>query len=458
MSRRNSFCDRVARRDFLRVGGTSLYGMSLTLPALIAQKAAAKEAAKSDVAGVGKTSAHKDKEDVSLIVVFLRGGLSTIDTFDMKPDAPAEMRGEFDPIASSVPGIHVGEHMPKTARHVDKFALVRSFTHNNSNHGFADHYMLTGYHPTPAFIRGLTPNNERPSHGSIISRKLGPRGPVPPYVCLPTMHKSGGAAYLGPSAEPFVIQADPNAPDFSVPDLVPPLDIDISRVSSRQNLLSQLGRFERSVEARANSGANTLNVFREKAFQLMTSDAAKEAFDVDQEPEKLREEYGRTTLGQSCLMARRLIEAGVRCVTIEHTGWDTHGHNFRVLKKELLPRLDAAMAGLYRDLDDRGMLDTTLVVVTGEFGRTPRINGNAGRDHWGPAFTVPIGGGGIRGGRVVGKTDAIASRPTDSPYGPEDLAATIHHLMGIDPEEEFHSAEGRPFKIVNDGSVMREML
>ena len=202
MRRHNAFCDGFPRRDFLRVGGASLYGMSLTLPALLAQRAAAKEAeAKGDVAS--KTAANKD--DVSLIIVFLRGGLSTIDTFDMKPDAPAEMRGEFDPISTNVEGIQIGEHMPKTSRHLDKFALVRSFTHNNSNHGFADHYMLTGYHPTPAFIRGLTPNNERPSHGSIISRKLGPRGPVPPYVCLPTMHKSGGADYLGPKAEPFVI-------------------------------------------------------------------------------------------------------------------------------------------------------------------------------------------------------------------------------------------------------------
>lgn len=453
MKRRSRQCDGVRRRDVLRIGGAGLFGLGFTLPELLERQACAAESRKNDLeAGAAA------KNDMSLIILFLRGGLSTIDTWDMKPDAPAEIRGPFNPIPTNVPGIQLGEHMPNLARQMDKFSIVRSFSHTNSNHGFADHYMLTGYHPTASFKRSLRPNNERPAHGSIISKKLGPRGPVPPYVCLPTMHRSAGAAYLGAGAEPFVIAADPNAPDFVVPDLAPPLAIDPRRIGSRQELLARLGRFEQASEARANSDARTLNVFRQKAFSLMTSPQAKKAFDIDVEPDKLRNEYGRNTLGQSCLMARRLIEAGVRCVTIEHTGWDTHGDNFEVLKRTLLPLLDPGMSTLFRDLDDRGMLDTTMVVVTGEFGRTPRINGNAGRDHWGPGFSVAIGGGGIKGGRTVGKSDSTGSKPASDPYGPEDLAATIHHLMGIDPEEEFHSSEGRPFKIVNDGKLMREML
>ncbi len=445
-------CDGLRRRDVLRVGSAGLFGMGLSLPYILERQELARAAAASE----GATA--KSKSDISLVIVFLRGGLSTIDTFDMKPDAPREIRGEFNPINTNVDGIQVCEHLPNVAQQVDKFSLIRSFSHPQSNHGIADHYMLTGYHPTPAFNAKLSPNNERPSHGSIIARKLGPRGTVPPFVCLPSMHKSAGAAYLGPAYAPFVIGADPNSPNFSVPDLLPPFSVDASRLDSRQGLLDRLGRFEQAAEAEVNDGARALNVFRDKAFSLMTSAAARKAFDINLETPKLRDDYGRNTLGQSCLMARRLVEAGVRCVTIEHTDWDTHGDNFKLLKEELLPALDRAMASLFRDLSERGMLETTLVVVTGEFGRTPRINAAAGRDHWGPAFTVAMGGGGIQGGRVLGRTDATASKPADKPHGPEDLAATIHHLMGINPDEEFHSAEGRPFKIVDGGSVMSGML
>lgn len=446
MKIRNRYCDGVHRRDFLRVGSAGVMGFGLSLTDLLRRQTCAAANSNAD-------------SDVSLIIIFLSGGLSTMDTFDLKPDASADFRGPFNPISTNVAGIQVSEHMPKTAQQMDKFSLVRSFTHTNSSHGFADHYMLTGYHPTPAFNRGLTPNNERPAHGAIISRKLGARGSVPPYVCLPTMHKSAGGAYLGPSSEPFVIASDPNAPDFAVPDLSAPFTVDATRLDARHELLDRLGRFEKAAESRANAEAKTLNTFREKALSLMTSPEAARAFDIEAESTKLRDEYGRNTLGQSALMARRLVEAGVRCVTVENRGWDTHGDNFKLLKDPLLPMLDGAMSGLFRDLDDRGMLDTTLVVVTGEFGRTPRIDkSSAGRGHWGPAFTVAMGGGGLKGGRVIGATDEIASKPSRDPYGPEDLAATIHHLIGIDPEEEFHSAEGRPFKIVNDGKLMTGML
>ncbi len=445
MNRNRVFCDGIARRDFLRLGTAGVFGMDLTLPALLSGQARAREQGRA-------------ARDVSLIYLFLHGGLSTIDTLDLKPDAPAEFRGEFKPIATNVAGIQVGEHLPRLARHLDKFSLIRSFRHHNSDHGAADHYMLTGYFPQAGFNPGLKPNNQRPAHGAIIARKLGPRGSVPPYVCLPKMHPSTGSAYLGPAAAPFVIEADPNAPDFAVPDVVPPPVLAADRLDARKKLLARVDRFQQTAEARANRDALAVGVFQQKAFDLMTSPEAKQAFDIHAESDKLRDEYGRNTLGQSCLMARRLVEAGVRCVTIDHSNWDTHNDNFATLKRQLLPWLDAGLSTLLGDLSERGLLETTLVIVTGEFGRTPRINKDAGRDHWGPAFTVSLGGGGIKGGRVIGKSDARAERPAAEPYGPEDLSATLCHLLGIDPTEEFLTPDGRPVAIVNNGRVIHDLL
>jgi uncharacterized protein (DUF1501 family) len=439
------FCDGIPRRDFIRLGSAGLLGSTFSLPALLATQSLA--ATKSPTT-----------KDLSLIFIFLQGGLSTIDTWDLKPDAPAEFRGEFKPIATNVPGIQVGEHVPKLARQMDKFALLRSFRHHNSDHGAADHYMLTGYFPAAGFNAGLKPNNQRPAHGSIIARKLGPRGSVPAYVCLPRAHPSTGPAYLGAAAAPFVIDANPNAPDFAVPDIVPPPVIDAGRLDNRKELLARVDRFQKAAEARANRDASAVSVFQKKAFELMTAPEAKKAFDIHAEPGKLRDEYGHNTLGQSCLMARRLVEAGVRCVTIDHANWDTHNDNFNTLKRDLLPTLDGALATLFRDLADRGLLASTLVVVSGEFGRTPRINKDAGRDHWGPAFTVALGGGGIKGGIALGKSDARAERPASEPYGPEDLSATMYKLLGIDPEDEFYTPDGRPVKIANNGKIIEALL
>jgi hypothetical protein len=345
--------------------------------------------------------------------------------------------------------------MAKAMHHL---ALIRSFRHHNSDHGPADHYMLTGYFPQAGFNAGLSPNNQKPAHGAVISRKLGPRGSVPPYVCLPKMHPSCGPAYLGAGAAPFVIDADPNAPDFAVPDVVPPASLPASRLAGRKKLLETIDRFHASGEAAINAPAKTVGTFQRKAFELMTSPAAKKAFDIHSEPEKLRDRYGRNTLGQSCLMARRLVEAGVRAVTIDHSNWDTHDANFTTLKRQLLPWLDSGLSALLADLHDRGMLESTLVIVTGEFGRTPRINKNAGRDHWGPGFTVALAGGGVPGGVVVGKTNARAEKPISDPYGPEDLFATVFHKMGIDPKEEFHTPDGRPVAVVNGGKLIRELV
>ena len=434
------FCDGLTRRDALRVGTAALFGSAVGLPHLLQAADAA------------------PAKDVSLIFVFLHGGLSTIDTLDMKPDAPAEFRGEFHPAKTKVPGMDLCDLLPKLGQQADKFSLVRSFRHHNSDHGPADHYILTGYFPQAGFNPNLTPNNQRPAVGSVVSRKLGPTGSVPAYVALPKMHPSGGPAYLGAAHAPFVIDADPNAPNFSVPDLVPPPVIAADRLDDRRRLLDTVDRFHRSAEARANRSAGAVGTFREKAFDLMTSRATKQAFDIHSEPDAVRDAYGRTSLGQSCLMARRLVEAGVRCVTVDHSNYDTHDGNFATLKNALLPGFDAAISSLFRDLADRGRLDSTLVIVTGEFGRTPRINKNAGRDHWGPSFTVLLGGGGLKGGRVVGRSDPRAERPATDPYGPEDLFVTAYTQLGIDPRTEFHTPDGRPVALVNNGKLIAELV
>ncbi len=446
---RRTFCDGVSRRSFLRVGTAGVFGAGLSLPGLLAAQARA---------------ARAPKDEVSVIYLFLKGGLSTIDTFDLKPNAPAEIRGEFEPIATNVPGIQICEHLPLVAGQMDKFSLIRSFAHSNSNHGQADHYMLTGYLPRAGFNSGLSPNNQWPAHGAVIARKRGPRlgdssaGAVPPYVCVPKMHASCGSAYLGPAAAPFVIEADPSAPGFSVPDLVPPLTLPADRLESRRSLLARVDRYQQAAEREANQGPRTVSVFRDKAFAMMTSPQAKAAFDIAAEADSVRDRYGRNTLGQSCLMARRLVEAGVRCVTIDHSNWDTHDNNFSILKNELLPSMNLGLSALFADLAERGLLEKTLVIATGEFGRTPRINKNAGRDHWGPSFTVIAGGGGLQGGRVIGASDERAERPATAPHGPEDLAATMYHLLGIDYNEEFYTPEGRPMKIVNGGKVIWDLL
>ena len=444
MNNRSNYCDGVRRRDFLRVGVAGLFGANFV---------GAMDRATARAADGGQAPG-----DVALIVLFLRGGMSTIDTFDLKPDAPAEFRGEFRPIATKAPGIAISEHLPHIAGEMDKISLIRSFGHGNSDHGAADHYMLTGYKTGPGFTPTISPNNQRPAYGAVMGRKLGPRGSVPAYVCLPQMHPSTGAAYLGPACAPFTINADPAAANFSVPDVLPPLSLDATRLDRRRQLLSEVDQFQKSVEATANASARSVSLFQRKAFDLMVSPDAKRAFDIHAEPAALRDAYGRHTLGQSCLMARRLVEAGVRCVTIEHTNWDTHDNCFNVLKTQLLPALDSGLSTLFRDLADRGMLERTLVVACGEFGRTPRINKNAGRDHWGPGFTVVLGGGGLRGGIAVGSSDARAEKPADNPRGPDDLAATIYRQLGINGDEEFITPEGRPIKIVNQGRVIHELV
>ena len=260
------FCDGIRRRDMLRFGAAGAFGMGLTLPSLLEHEARLK------ASGV-------DTKDTSLIIVFLQGGLSTIDTWDMKPEAPSEFRGDFTPVSTNLPGIHISEHLPKLAKVHDKFSLVRSFGHANSNHGQADHFMLTGYPSGPGFNGGLKPNNQKPCVGAVIGKELGPRGGVPPYVCLPRMHNSAGSSYLGSAATPFVVGADPNAPDFKVPDLAPPVAVASRRLNDRRSLLKTINRYEQSAITQANQGARAMRTYQEKAFELMTSEATKAAFE-----------------------------------------------------------------------------------------------------------------------------------------------------------------------------------
>ena len=439
------FCDGITRRSMIQLGIAGTLGTPLSLSQCLQAE-----------------EQSEKKRDVSLLILFLHGGLSTIDTLDLKPEAPSEIRGEFQPISTSVTGLQVCEHLPKLAKVAKHFSLIRSMTHSNSSHGFADHYMLTGYHPTAGFNVNLKPNNQRPSHGSIIAKKLGPQGSVPPYVCLPRLHNSAGSAYLGSSAAPFVVDADPNSPRFAVPDLNPPLQVNANRLEQRKELIQTIDRYRQTEEQQcilqANRNASQMNFFRTKAFDLMTSRQTRLAFDIHQESKEMRDRYGRTSLGQACLMGRRLIEAGVRCVTIDHSNWDTHYNNFHVLKHDLLPQLDTGVSMLLADLSTRGLLETTLVVVMGEFGRTPRVNKDAGRDHWGPSNTILLAGGGIQPGRVIGATNSKGEKPASDPLGPEDLSATMFHLVGIDHTEVFYTPEGRPVPIANEGKVIRELL
>jgi uncharacterized protein (DUF1501 family) len=447
-NRSKRYCDGATRRDFVRVGTAATLGMSLTLDRLLQCEARAAE-----VAG---RSADTSK---SCIFIFFVGGASSIDMWDMKPGAPSEIRGPFSEIATNVPGTRISEHLPKLAQTMDKLALVRSFTHTNGEHGAADHWMMTGYKPGPGFVSSDNMiNNQRPCHGAVVSRQLGPRGAVPPYIAVPSMPKSGGSAYLGATAAPFLIDADPSAPDFSVRDLQLALNVDAARLDDRRGLIRQLDRYQQSVELAANRRAGAINTYYEKAFGLITNPRAKEAFDITQEDPGVRDTYGRHSLGQSCLMARRLIEAGARFVTVEHGNWDTHAQNFISLETNLLPQVDTAITALLNDLDDRGMLDTTLVIPTGEFGRTPTINKDAGRDHWPNAMTVPFAGGGVVGGRVIGASDARAEAPATEPITPEDMAATIYKTLGVDYSEVYNDPLGRPLPILDSGRPIRELL
>ena len=431
-------CDGVSRREMLRVGG--LTGLGLWAFDWFRLRALA------GGAGPGKAK--------SCILLWLDGGPSHLETFDLKPDAPSEVRGPFKPIATKVPGIQICELMPHTARVTDKFSIIRSMTSPLGEHGLANHYLLTGYKPSPAL--------EYPSYGVVVAHQRSGQPTLPPYVAIPEYKSTAGAGYLGHAWLPFATGGDPAKPDFRVRDLDFYPEVTASRMERRREYLAQLERFEQRVE-----GAPPTDPQFEQAYRLVTSPEAKAAFDLAQESEAVRARYGPRTFGQSCLLARRLVERGVPFVTVQNTGWDTHENLVLNLKEGyagaqigvgLIPTFDQAFAALVGDLSERGLLAETLVIAMGEFGRTPKLNPAGGRDHWPRAFSVVLAGGGVPGGQVIGASDRVGESPADRPVTPNDLARTIYTLLGIDPDRELHTADGRPVRINQGGELIPELM
>ena len=399
------------------------------------------------------------------IVIFLNGGPSHLDMWDPKPDAPAEIRGEFKPIATSVPGVSFGEHIPKFARQMHRCTVIRSAHHSvNNAHAAAVYCSLTG-HDRGEIGGGARPD-DYPAIGSVVGMQRPPQGAVVPHVLLPFITKEGAGGppqpgffggWLGKPRDPLIILRDPNAPDFALPELTLGPDIDPNRFDVRKQLADGLA-------ATRKGASDDLDGIRAKAFDLLTSRAMREAVRIDREPAKVRDAYGRNIYGQSVLLSRRLIEAGTRVACVSwapdaNATWDTHGDNFTKLKKELLPQLDAAFSTLLDDLANRGMLERTLVCVLGDFGRTPKINANAGgRDHWNFCYSLVLAGGGVKGGYVHGASDKIGAKPSRNPVTPADIIATIYECLGVPHDLELRDRLARPFVLCPWGSPIREVL
>ncbi|MFN3653155.1 MAG: DUF1501 domain-containing protein [Armatimonadota bacterium] len=434
--RRN--CAGMSRRDFLKIG--TLAGLGLTLPELVAHREAA--------AAAGKKPAN-------VIFLFLDGGPSHLETFDMKPEAPSEIRGELKPIETNVAGIQICELLPKTAKVMDHFSILRSMGHPDSNHGAGNHFMTTGQR-TPIPVGCGASVSYHPAMGAFAAHEREvPRG-LPPYVIMGGGMRSGGPNFLGPAYGPLVVGGYPESDNFRVQDISLPGGVDQARLDARRSLLGQIDKLQRDAEGTSDP-AKAIDSFSEKAYDLITSPAAKAAFDIGKEDAKTRELYGRRShFGQQCLLARRLVEAGVPWVSINWGGWDHHFNLFNDMKR-MAPTLDEAFAALMIDLKQRGLLDSTLVVLLGEMGRTPKINAGPGRDHWGPAMSVAIAGAGVPGGTVVGATEKDGSYPSERPLSPQDLACTIFHKMGIDYRKEFRNELGRPTQMINGGELIREI-
>ena len=434
----NRSCDRVTRRDFLRVG--SLTALGLSLPGFLQVRA--------------RAAAGKSPREVSCILIWLQGGISHIDSFDPKPQAPEEIRGEFGTIATNVPGITLCDPLPRLAQHQDKYSILRSLNPRNGSHGVADAYMMSG-HP---FNQSLI----YPAYGAVVAKEQGDRKAMPPYVQLGAQidQRFGGgvAGFLGDQYNPFVLPGDASSPNFAVRDVVLPGGVDGDRFQHRMKVLHAVDTWQKQMESEPAAPLQAAGTFYQKAYNLVTAPHAKKAFDIHTEDPRLRDRYGRNSLGQGCLMARRLIEAGVRFVTVTDGGWDTHQNNFKSLRDRLLPKLDEAVSSLLQDLSDRGQLDSTLVVVLSDFGRTPKVNPSAGRDHWSTAGIALLAGGGLRPALAVGQTDALGEQPTEAPYYTEDVAATIYDRLGIPLDTTHHTPDGRPIQINYDGRVIRELV
>jgi len=434
-------CSGTSRRHALRLGACGLIG-GLTLPRLLELQARA-----------ASPSSAKAK---SCIFLFLEGGPPHQDMWDPKPEAPPEIRGPFGTISTNVPDIFVTDQLPLCAQMADKYTILRSHSHNDNGHSTGYHYVMTGHRPSFADGDNPVPNNEYfPSIGSAVSRTLGQRGALPAYINLPHPMSAGGPGFYGAEHAPFVIEADPTQPDFEVKDLRPPGHLSDQRLSLRKQLLSGIDHLERE---RNQSQGKAMSTYYEKAYSLVTSEDARKAFNIHAEPDAVRDAYGRTQLGQCALLARRLVEGGCRFVGVDAPGWDVHFNCFPSLKTDLIPYADRAFSALVTDLEQRGLLDETLVVMMGEMGRTPRINAQAGRDHWSMAQTIIFAGGGTKPGQVIGATDKHATAPTENPVSVNDLLRTISFLMGIDPDRTFLGPLGRPVPIVDGGKVIHGLI
>jgi hypothetical protein len=449
MKMRNGFCDGQTRRDFLAVGSLGFLGLSLDQFFRI-KNAQAQQ-------GLYSKSADLPQRAKSCILIWLAGGPSHIDTFDLKPDASDQIRGDFKPIDTSVPGIQISEHLPKIASAMDRIALVRTMSGPEGEHDRATQHLLTGHRPLPA--------TAYPSFGSVATYERGLGTWLPNYICIPSADRAMGAGYLSKAYDPFTVGGDPASPTFQVRDLYASgVSLSFERINRRRDLVKHVDQLAQHIGQ--NEATAARDAFYAQAYDLVTSRQARDAFELGREEQPVREKYGMTSLGQGCLLARRLVEAGVAFVTVNSMGlggqmpvtWDTHQNNFPMLKDQLLPQLDNAYSSLIQDLDERNLLDSTLVVLMGEFGRTPKINKMAGRDHWPRANSILLAGGGLKRGVALGKTDAQAEYPVDRPVSPADLAATIFTLLGIDPHKAEHTNDGRSIKLVADGEAVNELI
>ena len=428
-------CEGHNRREFIQLG--ALAGLGVSLPDVLRLQA----------------QSEKPSDDISCIFMWMNGGPSHIDTFDPKPEAPVEIRGEFDAISTGLPGVQFSEYLPKLSQQLDKFSVVRSGTQYSNSHGVSDHYLMSGYKWTPSLTY--------PAYGSVVARQKGWRNNMPPYIQIGTdvdrRFGGGTAGFMGAVYNPFEIDSDPSKKDFRVRDVTPPAGIDLARIDRRKKYLRAFDRFQQDVEESPELVSST-DSFYEKAFGLVTSPTAKKAFDLSQETETTRKAYGDHRLGQSLLLARRLVESGVRFITVTDPSWDTHQNNFNSLKNRLLPRLDQAYSALMVDLAQRGMLEKTLVVWTGDFGRTPKVNPSAGRDHWGDCFSALVAGGGLKPGQVIGRSDSIGGYPIERPLHAQDLFATMYHVLGVDTHTIFIDRQNRPIPVLNHGSPIDELI
>jgi hypothetical protein len=433
-------CDGVSRRHLLTVGSAGLMS-GLTLPRLLQSE--------------DSTDAARPKaRATSCIFIFLEGGPPQQDMWDPKPDAPSEIRGPFNPIATKSPGVIFTEHCQKCAQITDKFTVVRSHTHNDNGHSTGYYYVMTGYKPTfPDGEHPIPTNTIYPSLGASIGKELGSNGKLPAYINMPHPMSAGGPGFLGAEYAPFIIESDPSQPDFEVKDLGRVDGLTESRVDLRQRLLAGLEKERRRI-----GRAEAMSTYYSKAYSLINSPEARKAFRIQAEPQSVRDTYGMTQIGQCALLGRRLVEAGCRFVGIDAPGWDVHFNCFPSLKNDLIPPADQAFAALVTDLDQRGLLDNTLVVMMGEMGRTPRVNAQAGRDHWSMAQSILFAGGGVKSGQIIGATDAQAAAPTSDPVSIADLRRTIYTLLGIDSDREYQDPLGRPVPLVSGGKLIPGLI